>query len=364
MPPPEPTPASALPASVLPAREYWLDALRALGIIFVLLGHTVGIGPVAMKYLYIFHMPLFFFVSGYFHKRSPPGEGLGRVLAHNARALLVPYVFFGLVTWLFWVLVQRRFAVNPAHQGVSPLTPLLGMLYGVGTEPWLRHNVPLWFFPCMFVTRVLFHGLGRARDAGLAGLLVLSAGLGCVLLRVLPVRLPWSVEAALIAGAFYGVGLLVRRRGLLAAPPGVRTLSWLLPLCLLGQWVAMRFNERVDLGQGVVGHPLIFFTGAFSGIAFWAVLCQRLPRWRWLARVGESTLTVFPLHLMVFTLLSGVLLKVLKVPASVRDSSAWVALLYTALTLAMLLPAHSLLRAYLPEVLGLRRTPRAASPSV
>lgn len=355
--PSRPEPVAASAAS---SREYWVDALRALGITFVLLGHTVGIGPGVMKYIYVFHMPLFFFVSGYLHKRSPAGEGLGRVLAHNARALLVPYAFFGMLTWLFWVLVQRRFAFNPANQGVAPWVPLVGMVYGVGTEPWLRHNVPLWFLPCLFVTRVLFHGLARARDGLLAGLLVVSAALGCVLLRVLPVRLPWSAEVALVVAAFYGAGLLARRRRVLAAPVRVRTLAWLLPLCVLGQWAAMQFNGRVDLGQGVVGQPFFFFTGAFAGIVFWAVLCQRQPRWRWLARVGESTLTLFPLHLAVFSVLSGVLVRVLNVPASVRDTSAVVALLYTGLTIAMLLPVHALLQVYLPEALGLRRAARAA----
>ena len=92
--------------------------------------------------------------------------------------------------------------------------------------------------------------------------------------------------------------------------------------------------------------------------------CQRQPRWRWLARVGESTLTLFPLHLAVFSVLSGVLVGVLKVPASVRDTSAVVALLYTGLAIATLLPVHAFLQHYLPSVLGLRRTPRVAPPVI
>ena len=48
-------------------REINIDVLKGLGIIFVMLGHMVGIGFYEDIYVYIysFHMPLFFFISGY-----------------------------------------------------------------------------------------------------------------------------------------------------------------------------------------------------------------------------------------------------------------------------------------------------------
>ena len=54
-------------------RNPYIDALKGLAITFVVWGHTIqcmGIDPTAYsnyigKFIYLFHMPLFFFLSGY-----------------------------------------------------------------------------------------------------------------------------------------------------------------------------------------------------------------------------------------------------------------------------------------------------------
>ena len=39
------------------SREAWIDVLKGIGILIVILGHT---NPPIYKYIYAFHMPLFF----------------------------------------------------------------------------------------------------------------------------------------------------------------------------------------------------------------------------------------------------------------------------------------------------------------
>ncbi len=46
-------------------RLMWLDAARGIGILLVLLGHT---SPSFGKFIYGFHMPLFFIISGFLYK--------------------------------------------------------------------------------------------------------------------------------------------------------------------------------------------------------------------------------------------------------------------------------------------------------
>ena len=45
-------------------REHWIDALKGIGIILVVIGH-VSLGNNLVKWIYSFHMPLFFALSGY-----------------------------------------------------------------------------------------------------------------------------------------------------------------------------------------------------------------------------------------------------------------------------------------------------------
>lgn len=45
-------------------RETWIDVLKGIGIILVVIGH-VSLGNTLNSWIYTFHMPLFFSVSGY-----------------------------------------------------------------------------------------------------------------------------------------------------------------------------------------------------------------------------------------------------------------------------------------------------------
>lgn len=65
------------------------DILKGIGILLVVLGHT-GISGLPYTYIYAFHMPLFFFVSGCFYKAYPFKE----ILKRRSKSLLLPWVSF------------------------------------------------------------------------------------------------------------------------------------------------------------------------------------------------------------------------------------------------------------------------------
>lgn len=69
-------------------RLAWIDALKGIGIVCVVLGHVVL--PIS-RYIYWFHMPLFFFVSGYLYR---PGAGWRDFIDKRVRRLIIPYLCF------------------------------------------------------------------------------------------------------------------------------------------------------------------------------------------------------------------------------------------------------------------------------
>uniref|UniRef100_UPI001C2F5592 acyltransferase family protein n=1 Tax=Micrococcus sp. GbtcB5 TaxID=2824750 RepID=UPI001C2F5592 len=46
-------------------RVEWIDTAKGMGIFLVILGHTGSLGGRITNYIYSYHMPLFFFLSGY-----------------------------------------------------------------------------------------------------------------------------------------------------------------------------------------------------------------------------------------------------------------------------------------------------------
>lgn len=84
-----------------------LDSLRGFGILLVVLGHASRSASL-VSWIFSFHMPLFFIVSGMlFHERQFLDSFKKKVTR-----LLIPYLFFGIVTFVYWALIERRFRVG------------------------------------------------------------------------------------------------------------------------------------------------------------------------------------------------------------------------------------------------------------
>lgn len=68
------------------------DIAKGIGILLMVMGHT-GFGTDFDKIIHTFHMPLFFFISGYFY-RPEKNTDLKKYLIHQINVLLVPYIIF------------------------------------------------------------------------------------------------------------------------------------------------------------------------------------------------------------------------------------------------------------------------------
>lgn len=81
-------------------RLYYLDNLKGLLIILVILGHAIQFtlpdyeNAFAFRFIYSFHMPLFFFISGYLANRGCFKKG---VISKRVLQLLVPFVIWALI---------------------------------------------------------------------------------------------------------------------------------------------------------------------------------------------------------------------------------------------------------------------------
>ena len=68
-------------------RDITFDTIKSIGIIAMIIGH-LSIPDECRKFIFIWHMPLFFIISGYFYKPSKTLDLLKKL----SRSLLKPYV--------------------------------------------------------------------------------------------------------------------------------------------------------------------------------------------------------------------------------------------------------------------------------
>lgn len=89
-------------------RENWIDSLKGLGMIFVVLGHVHPEGHLT-SWIYSFHMPLFFALSGYVYSLSDRKMLFRDFALKKTRTILWPFIFFRLCLVLYWRIVEYRF---------------------------------------------------------------------------------------------------------------------------------------------------------------------------------------------------------------------------------------------------------------
>lgn len=126
----------------------WIDWLRGLAIIFVVIGHF----PVNDKvkiYLYSFHLPLFFILSGLTFNVKKYND-MKSFIKHKAKGILLPYLCLNLSYFAIWVLLSKILT----HSSTSLLTIGKGILFANNDKVFLL-NGPTWFLPTLFLVEVL-----------------------------------------------------------------------------------------------------------------------------------------------------------------------------------------------------------------
>lgn len=93
---------------VLNSRQSWIDVVKGLGIIFVVIGH-VSLENWLSNWIFSFHMPLFFSLSGFLWIKYSKQVGFRDFVVKRIKTILVPFIFFHVSLILYWIVVESHF---------------------------------------------------------------------------------------------------------------------------------------------------------------------------------------------------------------------------------------------------------------
>lgn len=340
-------------------RYDFIDNLKAVGIVMVLVGHAAGINSQLVCLIYGFHMPLFFFVSGFLLSRSKLQENPGIFAGHLWVSLLRPYLFFFAVSLPNWWLALRYGNAAQLYAGTPWWDPFVGVLVGTGERLYV--NVVLWFFPTLAMCS-FFYFLIRRRVSEVAAFAasILAALLLAVVYRPVWPRLPWGIEAAVMLLPCLAAGQCWRKVvdcDWFRKPEGLRGLL-VLAFGFAAYYLLVGINGRADINLMRLGNvPLLWLPIALLGVALTTLVCMQFPAGRLARWLSENTIVIFPTHMLMFRVFSE-LLSHLGVSKEMRVSSAAVGVAYCVLALLGSVPVAMLIKRFFPWVLA-RRVPRA-----
>lgn len=362
-------------------RLFWLDAAKAYGMFLVYYGHFVErisdlqgfvVGTAAFsqyKFIYAFHMPLFFMLSGFVYRHKE--QKFSSFLSHRLLTRILPAIFFNLVAiGVQFVLAGGGASFYERYQDTNVLLDILsGYPFG---------NFVTWFLVCLFTVELLNYISYPILKNNLwkrAGLSVLASvagyylGLSQAAMSELPLQgfNTWYVNEALIGLSFYQMGFILKQSGFvdLLQRSFYRYIG--LGISLMATLMLFDLNQGPFIGDrqlvlmAAVSHGNLFLFEITAIAGALLVLCVALstPSKQPLTFIGQNTLTLLGLNFFFAGFAKPI---IDKLGLSVFDSGWAVFLFCTALTLlsfAASIPVIQLLDRFLPQLIG---KPRVKGP--
>ncbi len=132
-------------------RIVWIDWMKAIAMYFIIAGHC---WVPYNQYIYVFSVPCFFIISGYFsHKESTASVFWAKLLFNMVIPLCI-YLIIGLCFYNLQMYVNGLFNLNNLYQG--PILFIIGMQGQNYSAGGLQ---ALWFVYTLCICKIIFQFL-------------------------------------------------------------------------------------------------------------------------------------------------------------------------------------------------------------
>lgn len=239
----------------------WIDTAKVIGIFLVIYGHGgLAVQPVR-DFIYTFHMPLFFFLSGLLYRPMSPKQTLNK----DWRGLLVPYLLLNLICLIPFLLspFKGTFSIERLFQRIGAIAIGLGYEH----EFWVPVSTPCWFLIALFLCRMILSiGYRKFNNVFLLSIVVVSVSVSWILQLM---GMDWLVplDSALLAMPFLCLGYKLKPFLLKedqTSHPWIFLLLAVIGLMLTS--ITYFYNGAVDTNKCQIGHSLIlYYIGGILG---------------------------------------------------------------------------------------------------
>jgi fucose 4-O-acetylase-like acetyltransferase len=247
-------------------RIEYLDIAKGIGIILVVLAHA---RVPQSTYIYQFHMPFFFLISGLLYNTS---TNLKDYIFRKIKSLYIPFVFWN----LFFVLSK-------------------GIIRGSGAKVLIKSSIEIiltlskdgeflgatWFLGSLFVIAILYKIIDIViPESDIKPFLIVGL-FTCFAIIGFQITFKYMISRTLILGLFYAAGAFVKSHKHYFAGGSFG----LAIICFVTFWLIGRHNSA-NMGKNEYTYPVLFVIGAF--MASYAVIYFCM----WLEKIQNNYISV------------------------------------------------------------------------
>lgn len=291
-------------------RQNYIDTIKGIGILFVILAHIDNSPDMLVKFIHGFAMPLFFFLTGYLYNELKwNNESFLYFIKTRVTAYLKP--FFGFL--LFNIFIYNPFREYSKSHDLSliPDSILVNIKAVIPfTNDYTNFGpavIPLWYFLCAFFSCIIFRVIFYAKKdiVRIIACIILIAVYGIMLYDgsyALNPYLPWHIETSFIGTALMIAGFYFRKLSSLEYKNKALVNNILMLLFPIGVCF-IEINKRVDMFCYIYGRNVIEFylAALFVIIGLFAIFAGHNISISLLSKYGRDTVLIIGLNIILIS---------------------------------------------------------------
>lgn len=301
-------------------RLQYVDFIKGFGIVLMVLAH-IPLSEKFVMYVHAFHMPLFFFVSGWLYVKKD--IGFCQWLKNRSKKLLLPYLVFSMAGFMLWLITIRPDSANVAFEPLKAIfwhntdgMPIVGSV---------------WFLTAILFVDVSYCLLDKyCRDDRIKTLIIVTIGLwGFAGNKLLHCSLPFAIGSGCVGILFFHAAYMLRTRENRSIQWFFKGKSWMTAVVLVVLPFSVFYNGKVNLRTGVYNNIVLFLVNALSII----ILIWKVSLWiydeseqrkisrhvtRRIESIGRNSIVYVCLNEMVIYVLSSITNKISVMPLAME----------------------------------------------
>ena len=226
-------------------RISWIDISKGITILLVILGHVLPNESFLKNIIFSFHMPLFFFISGYLFKITSCKEitkkGFYRIVIPGYVCVLL--IYFGYVIFNYFFKAGENENIF-----ICLIKLLISLVYMSGDNvkqlEFIKPIGAVWFLTALFLIRIIVAFLENKKINRLKIICILmfSSFVGYEVGKV--IFLPWSLDIVPLGATYFYIGFL----------------------CKEGNWIN-RITEKINVVYLETASCLLMIFGGYLGLS-------------------------------------------------------------------------------------------------
>lgn len=279
-------------------RIYYLDIVRGICIIYMILGHIGFQNKYFDHYIHAFHMPMFFLISGILFNNNAK-LGIFAYIKKMLKKVIVPYFIWAFI----FLIIDNK----------TSLGRFFGIRNGLrciftNNNVYLPIGGALWFLTSFFFCNIIFYILRKnIRDNKIFGIVIsIAMIIGISLSKYFDINLWWSLNSSLVGLGIYYIGYLIKSKNILEKLY-INNIVIIIIMFIFNSFLIIS-TSYVNMRTGIYPNMIIFLFNVFLSFVVYANIARKMENTLYLKWLNDNIVilgndSIIPLCLNQFLII-------------------------------------------------------------